>query len=613
MASNKISKTLVWILMGLLILGLGGFGVTNLSGNIRSVGSVGDAEISVNEYFRNLQNEIGALTAERGNRVSFAEAQAEGVADLVLARMVNQAALDHEARQLGLSVGDEFLRDQIVSNPQFVGLDGEFDREAYSYLLEQIGQSEREFEESTRTDTARSFLQASILAGVSTPAPYTDAMMSFFGERRDISWAMLERKDLATGLPVPDEADLEAYHTANPEAFTSPETKRITYAWLTPEMIIDTVQVDEQALRDAYDAREAEFNQPERRYVERLVYPDQAAAEAAKARIDSEELTFESAVEERGLELADIDLGDVDRPTLEEAADAVFSAQVGDIVGPLDTSLGPALFRVNAVLSKQVTTYKQALPQLRDELAGDRARRVIGGQIEGIDDLLAGGATVEDLAEETEMTLGQIDWHTGVSEAISAYEGFRAAAETLSSSDYPRIAQLEDGGIFAMRLDEIVPPALQPLDDVRAEVTAGWERYSLVEALRSQAESQREKLQNGADFEAVGLTIQGAQALTRTGFEPDTPLEFIGPAFEMEPGEARLIEGDGRIYILRLDEVRPADLEDERMAQLRVLVENEIASSLSQDLFQLLANDIRDRAGITLDQHALNAVHANFQ
>lgn len=47
MAAKSITKPLVWILMGLLILGLGGFGVTSLSGTLRTVGTVGEAEISV--------------------------------------------------------------------------------------------------------------------------------------------------------------------------------------------------------------------------------------------------------------------------------------------------------------------------------------------------------------------------------------------------------------------------------------------------------------------------------------------------------------------------------------------------------------------------------------
>ncbi len=78
MAGKSITKTLVWILMGMLILGLGGFGVTNLSGTVRSIGSVGESEIDVNQYARALQTEIRALEAERGGAVSFAQAQQLG-------------------------------------------------------------------------------------------------------------------------------------------------------------------------------------------------------------------------------------------------------------------------------------------------------------------------------------------------------------------------------------------------------------------------------------------------------------------------------------------------------------------------------------------------------
>ena len=43
MATGKsISKTFVWIIIGLAMLGLGGFGASNLSGTIRTIGTVGD-------------------------------------------------------------------------------------------------------------------------------------------------------------------------------------------------------------------------------------------------------------------------------------------------------------------------------------------------------------------------------------------------------------------------------------------------------------------------------------------------------------------------------------------------------------------------------------------
>jgi len=613
MAKNSIAKPFVWILMGLLILGLGGFGVTNLSGNVRSVGSVGDVPIDVNDYSRALQREIRALEAERGEPVSFSRAQTMGVTDTVLARLIAAAAFDYETGRIGLSVGDATLRAEILNMQQFQGLDGEFDREAYSFTLDQAGLSEAEFEEDIREETARSFLQAAVMAGATMPEGYMQTLLTYLGEQRDVTWAMLNPGDLETGLPVPTEAQLEAYHSENAEQFTLPERKRITYAWLTPEMIIDTVEMDEQALRDAYEARAEEFNQPERRLVERLVFADSAAAQAALERIESGEQSFEEAVAARGLELPDVDLGDVDRADLDGAAEAVFAANVGDVVGPLETALGPALFRVNAVLDEQVTSFEEAMPELRAELAADRAARVIDSRIDGIDDLLAGGATIEDVARETDLELGQIDWHEGQSEGIGAYQAFRGAAAALTDEDYPEVMQLDDGGLFTMRLDEVAPPELQPLEEVREEVEAAWQADKIVEQLKKQVEPLVSQLETGESFQDVGLTVDGDETLTRRGFQPGVPAGFIDAVFALEEGGATLVEGDGQVFVARVEAVEPPDSGDQDLAQLQALLRQQAANSLSQDLFQLVANDIRARAGIEIDQPALNAVHANFQ
>ncbi len=40
----------VWSLMGLLIVGLSGFSITNFGGGLTSVGRVGDREIETNTY-----------------------------------------------------------------------------------------------------------------------------------------------------------------------------------------------------------------------------------------------------------------------------------------------------------------------------------------------------------------------------------------------------------------------------------------------------------------------------------------------------------------------------------------------------------------------------------
>ncbi|MEQ8899835.1 MAG: SurA N-terminal domain-containing protein [Roseovarius sp.] len=611
MAGKGISKGAMWVLMGLLIIGLGGFGVTNLSGNVRSVGSVGDAEIDVNTYARALQNEIRALEAQRDESVSFAQARAAGVDQQVLGQLVSRAALEHETARLGISVGDATLRDEILAMSAFSGLDGSFDREAYSFALQQAGLNEAEFEENIRAETAATLLQAAAVAGTQVPPAYMDAMMTYLGERRSLAFATLDRSDLATGLPVPSEEDLRSYHQSHLPDFTTPETKSITYAWVTPEMIVDTVEVPEDALRRAYEERSAEFNQPERRLVERLVYSDPERAERAMTRLDDGVL-FEMLVAERGLEMADVDMGDVSPDDLGVAAEAVFAADSGEVVGPIETSLGPALFRINGVLAAQVTSFDEAKAQLRETLARDRAGRVIDTMSERVNDLLAGGATLEDVSRETELELGEIDWHPDLAEGIAGYAAFRNAAEAVQEGDYPAVERTEDDGIFALRLDGIEEPRIQPLDDVREAVRQGWREEATVKALAEQVAPQLADLRDGASFDDLGLEANEITDMTRRDYRADAPPEFIEQVFAMEEGEVQVIEGVGRIFLLRLDAIAPPAEDDEDMARLRRALRDQVAGDFGQDIFQLLADDIRARAGVELDQAALNAVHANF-
>ena len=614
MAGKKsITNTAVWILMGLLILGLGGFSVGNFGGNIRSVGSVGETPIGLSDYSRALQANIRAESAGQGSPISFAQAQAQQIDQLTLAQLVASTALEEEARLMGVSIGDVNLSDQIKSIQQYQGLNGEFDRDAYRFALEQNGQTEAQFEQNLRSEVARTLLQGSVAAGVELPEVYGDTLMNYIGERRNITWAMLDRDNLITGLADPDDADLMTYHNSHLPDFTTPEVKDITFAWLTPEMIIDTVEVDEESLRALYEERTDEFNKPERRLVERLAFGDSAEAQAALARVTAQEVSFDDLVSERGLALSDVDMGDVSLIELGDVGAAIFAADAGDVIGPLDTDIGPALFRINGVLQAQSTSFEDAEPMLRDELASDRARRVIDAQIEDIDDLLAGGATVEDLAKETDMQLGQISWHPGMTDDIGAYDAFRTAAGIITTGDFPEVVKLEDDGIFAMRLNKVVEPQIQPLADVRAEAEAGWRQATIVASLREQVTPALDKLGAGEEFSDHGMAQTTSLEVTRSAFQPDAPAEFIDTVFDMKEGVPQILDGEGRIFVLRLDSIAPPDTEDEELARLRDVISNDASTGLAQDFAQALANDIRQRSEIELDQYAINAVHANFQ
>ena len=471
--------------------------------------------------------------------------------------------------------------------------------------------TDSEFETDLRKESARTIVQGAIMGGVEMPATLTDTMTDYIGARRSFTVATVGTEALENPIAEPTDAQIQTYYDENGDLFTLPRTKQLTYAILSPAMLIDTVEVDQDALQKLYEDRSDEYNQPERRLVERLNFPDEQAASEAKAQLEVGGTTFEQLVRERDLELNDIDLGDVTREDLGEAADAVFAADLDTVVGPLPSVFGPALFRINGSLAANNVPFEEAEPALREELAAERARRLIEAQSEDINDMLAGGATLEELADETEMELGQIDWTRESSDEIAAYDGFRIAAEAVQEGDFPEIAFLEDGSIFALRLNEVLPRRPEPLDSARDRVTAAWLQAETNKALEDRANAVLTQLATDGDFTTTGLPFRVENALTRTAFLDDVPADFMNEVFQMEPGELRVIGGNGAALLVRLDEVLPPADTDE-LRQLREALSAQMNQALSQNIFNAYVRDVQTRARPVVDQQALNAVQSSF-
>ncbi|WP_172294081.1 peptidyl-prolyl cis-trans isomerase [Pseudoruegeria sp. HB172150] len=667
MAKKKsASQVAVWVILALLIVGLAGFGATNFGGSVNSIGTVGDREITVNRYARELQQEMNRLSQQFGTNIGFPQAQMFGIDQAVLSRIFATAALENEAEEIGISVGDNRVRDQLTSMPGLQGLDGEFDREGYRFALQQAGMSEGEFEDGLRSDMSRGILQNAATAAAGIPESYINTLLNYGGETRDITWTSLTPEDLAEPIADPTEEELQAYWEEHQDAFMLPETRDVTYAWVTPAMIAGTIEGDDEALRRLYEDHADEYIQPERRLVERLNFTSADAAQEALDAIEAGEKTFEDVVAERGLTLADIDLGDMTEADLGPAGEAVFALTGPGLAGPVANDLGAAIYRMNGVLEAQETPFEEAREQLLVEYRTDAARRAIADMIDSTDDLLAGGATLEELADETDMEIGQIDWTDGSSEGIAAYPEFREAAAETNVGDFPEILQTSDGGIFALRVNAVNEARVEPFEDARDKVEAEWRRAETVTALAEQAASLAADMGEGtlptgqdtapevaadgdtaeetaeapADDDSTATTEEAtaedtdaatpeeetAEApepaapvmntetrLARDGFVPDTPDDFVDTVFAMAPDEVKVIEGNEGVFVVRVDAVTPPDLDDPNIAQIADQLRTQLTGAVGDDILSSFASAVQTEAGTTINQSALNAVHAQMQ
>ena len=609
---KKKSNVAVWVVLGLLVLAMGGFGVSGFGGSLATVATVGDRDITVQEYADALQAEQARVGEQFGQRLTMQQMQALGLDRAVMERLLAGAALAEETDRVGLSIGDGEVARRVRENPAFAGVAGGFDREGYAFALRQAGLSERDYEAQVREEIARELLQAAVVGGTQAPDAFVDTLTAYVGETRDVTLTPVTVADLEGGPAAPTEADLQTFYDENPDTFEVPELRAITYAWITPDQIVDDIEIDEAQLRQVYDERIDQYRQPARVLAERLAFSDLEAAEAARAQIEAGETTFDALVEARGLTLDDVDQGEIARGDVDAAVgDALFALSEPGIAGPVETSLGPALFRVNAVLNATETPFEEVRDDLAAEVGLAAARRAIDGDREMIDDMLAGGATLEEVAEATPMTLGSLRWDAGSEDQgtdIAAYAEFRETARLLQEGDFPELETLSDGGLFALRLDEIVPATVPPLADVQGEVEAAWRADALTRQLTERAAAL------AASAEAAPV----APAETIAGLARDATLEGTPPAlvaeiFAADEGASVAVAGDDqRAYVVTVDAVTVPDPASDEAGDIRAALQQQAASSVAADVFAGYGQAIQTIAGFSVNQQGVEAVQAQL-
>jgi peptidyl-prolyl cis-trans isomerase D len=599
------------ILLGLIAVSMLGFGVTSFGASAARVGTVGDQEISAGDYANALQGEVNRFSQMVGQPVQLRDLLGAGLDRQVIAELIRKKALNGEMAAMGLSVGDSEVAAELVKIAAFSGIDGQFDRTAYGDTLRRNNMSEADFEADLRADIARGLLQSAIIGGAKSPAALTQTLLDYSGETRDLSYITLTEADLPAPLPAPTDAELQGEYESNIANYTRPEAKRIEYVALLPEDLAKTLPVDEAAIAALYQDRIDQYVIPEKRLVERLVFPTADAAASARAALDSG-TSFEDLVAARNLTLSDVDLGDVAKSDLGAAGDAVFALTAAGVVGPIDSDLGPALYRMNAVLEAQEVTLDMARTDLAQEVQLDAARAAIAARIDAIDDALAGGAALQDLAQAESLTIATTDYAKGAddNDAIAGYGAFIQAADALAQGDFPEAIILEDGGVVAMSLQETLPPTPRPLVDVKDKVTAAWRAQTLARAMQSLADGKLAALNGGAQMSSLG-TVKTASAVARDGAIDGAPAALIAAAFAGEIGKGQIVTDGAFSALMRLDAITPA-AENPSAADLRESLEIQLSQSLAADVFDLYGRQIETDAGIVIDQAVINSVHTQM-
>src|SRR3954465_2373147 len=310
-SSNWLGKTIMAAVMGVLIISFAVWGIADIFRGFgqSTLAKIGRTEIST-EQFRQLYTEkLQQIGRQFGRPLTMDQARAFGLDRQVLQQVIAEAALDDNARQLGLGQSDAQTMRMITSDPNFKGVSGNFDPARFQATIRQAGYTAQRYIAGRPPGSRRRQIANTISAGPEPPKTLIDALVRFQSEQRTSEYLKLDAAQAGTIDPPSPEA-LAAYFDDHKTQFRAPEYRKLSFVMITPEEIGKWATVSDEDARKIFEERRANLSTPERRQVFQMVFPNAEEAAAARGRIASGG-SFCALAKGGGLRPSDIDLGTI--------------------------------------------------------------------------------------------------------------------------------------------------------------------------------------------------------------------------------------------------------------------------------------------------------------
>src|SRR4030081_2144841 len=237
-SSNWLGKTIMAVVMGVLIISFGVWGIADIFKGFgqSTLATIGRTEISINEFRQLYTDKLQQIGRQFGRPLTMDQARAFGLDRQVLQQTIAEAALDEEARRLGLGQSDAETMRLIVSDPNFKGVNGNFAPVRFQAMIRQFGFSEQRYVTDQRRVSLRRQIAGTISAGLEPPKVLIEALSRFQNEQRSIEYVKLEAAQ-AGAIDPPSPETLAGYFDDHKTQFRAPEYRKISFAVINPEEI----------------------------------------------------------------------------------------------------------------------------------------------------------------------------------------------------------------------------------------------------------------------------------------------------------------------------------------------------------------------------------------
>ncbi|WP_191923372.1 peptidylprolyl isomerase [Pantoea agglomerans] len=606
-ASNHV---VLKIILGLIILSFVLTGVGNylIGGNNDYAAKVNGQEISrgqLEQAFNSERSRQQQMLGDQFSQLASNDGYMQQIRQQALSQLIDQALLDSYIKDLHLSISDDQVK-QAIFNQQAFQTNGKFDNAKYLSLISNMGFSADQYAEALRKQLSNQQLINAVANTDFTLKGEASKLVDLVSQQREIRQATLDVNALAAKQAVTDD-EISQYYQQHKTSFMAPEQFRVSYLLMdAASMQQDASEADIQAW---YDQHKADYSQPQRTRYSVIQTKTEADANAVLAQLKAG-ASFADVAKAKSIDPISArkggDMGWLETSTTpDELKNAGLTAK-GQMSGVIKSSVGFLVVRLDDIQPEQV----KPLDEVRSAIAAKVK------QEKGVDAFYKVQQKVSEAASNDNESLAGAEQASGLKaketgwfsqDSLPDELNFDAVKQAIfngglvgqngAPGNNSDIITVDGDRAFVLRISELKPEAVKPLEQVKAQITDTLKHDKATQQAKAQADKLLADLKAGKQdaLTAAGLTLSASKTVDRNAQDPvaQTAFNLPQPA-ENKPSWGVSEDMQGNVVLVAVDKVKTGTMPQ---AQIDEMVKG-VTQNNAQLAFEALLQNLRKEAKI---------------
>lgn len=558
-----------WLMFIAMVLIIPSFVVTGIysynrmSQSDNAIVEVGETRITPEQFDMAKRQQLERLRQQMGESFRANILDNQQAREDILRMLMDDAAISQTVAKnhIGVSEAEAIA---LIKNADALKKDGKFSPELYEQFLRSQGKSDRQFVAEVQRDLEKEIVVAGVVNSNPVPKATVEQLYEILTNERHVRTLTVKAADFLAASEVSDD-EAKGYYDAHKSEFLSPEHVKAEYIVLSPEDFKD-IKANPEEVEAYYEQNKNRWTVPEERRASHILieFGDDKAAALKKAEGIAAEVKADPSkfAEIAGKESADPgsasqggDLSFFGRGVMTKAfEDAVFTAQKGAIVGPVETEFGYHVIEVTDVHPASVQPFEAVKAEIEREYVEQMAIRTFSERADEFTNLVYEQSdSLAPTAEKFGLKVQTADFvtRTGVTDPeLGRIINDRVAdalfgSECLKEKRNSSAIEVQSNVLVAARVVEHFPEATRPFEEVKAVITEKLRTQKAAELALKAGEGKLAELRETKSLEGFG---DAAWVSRRTPNGQETALidaELSLPAAKLPAYVgARLTNGD---------------------------------------------------------------------